>query len=164
MPSRLRADLSEMRRTVSVEGSSSRVLFVNSRIQIPLDEFRFSFARSSGPGGQNVNKLNTKAVLRWPITSSPSLSEDVRQRFIMQFRSRVTAEGDLVLSGQQYREQSRNVHDCLEKLRAMLVSVSVAPRKRKRTRPSRGAVERRLHAKRQRSQTKSERRGVGLGE
>ena len=147
-----------------MEASPHRVLHVNSRIQIPHDEFRFTFARSSGPGGQNVNKLNTKAVLRWPITSSPSLPDDVRQRFLTQFRSRVTSDGEFVIASQQFREQSRNVADCLEKLRALLASVSVAPRKRKRTKPSRGSIERRLRAKRQRAHTKSERRGGGWGE
>lgn len=135
-----------------------RVLVVNSRIQIPHDEFQFSFARSSGPGGQNVNKLNTKAVLRWPITASPSLPEDVRQRFLTQFRSRITSEGDFVLASQQFREQRRNVEDCVEKLRAMLASVAVAPRKRKRTKPSRGSIERRLQAKRKLAHKKQERR------
>ena len=141
-----------------MNGSSNRVLVVNSRIQIPYDEFRFSFARSSGPGGQNVNKLNTKAVLRWPITSSVSVPDDVRQRFLAQFRSRVTAEGEFVVSSQQFREQSRNVADCLEKLRAMLHSVAAAPRKRKRTKPSRGSIERRLAAKRKLGRKKQERR------
>ena len=138
--------------------SPERVLIINSRIQIPHDEFRFSFARSSGPGGQNVNKVNSKAVLRWPIIASLSLPEDVRQRFLSHFRSRVTSEGDLVITSQQFRDQGRNVADCLEKLRAMLASVSAAPRKRKRTKPSRGAVERRLQAKRKRGQKKQERR------
>jgi ribosome-associated protein len=147
-----------MQRIVTLADSPDRVLVVNSRIQIPHDEFRFSFARSSGPGGQNVNKLNTKAVLRWPIASSPSLPDDVRQRFVAQFRSRITSDGDLVLASQQFREQNRNVADCLEKLRTMLASVAVAPRKRKRTRPSRGSVERRLAAKRKLAQKKQERR------
>ena len=138
--------------------SPDRVLVVNARIQIPHDEFRFTYARSSGPGGQNVNKLNTKAVLRWAIRSSPSLPDDVRQRFLTQFRSRVTLEGELVISSQQFREQGRNVSDCLEKLRVMLASVSVAPRKRKRTKPSRGSVERRLQTKRKVAQKKQERR------
>ena len=141
-----------------MEASPDRVLVVNARIQIPHDEFRFSFARSSGPGGQNVNKLNTKAVLRWPITSSSSLPDDVRQRFLTQFRSRVTSDGEFVISSQQFREQGRNVSDCLEKLRAMLASVAVAPRKRKRTKPSRGSIERRLQAKRKLAHKKQERR------
>jgi ribosome-associated protein len=141
-----------------VSEENKRLLIVNSRIQIPRDEFEFSFARSSGPGGQNVNKVNSKAVLRWPIMASPSLPDDVRHRFIAQFRSRITTDGDLVLASQQFRDQARNVTDCLEKLRALLASVAVAPRRRKRTKPSRGAIERRLKSKRERSQKKTERR------
>jgi ribosome-associated protein len=147
-----------------VAAQDKQMLVVNSRIQIPRSEIRFTFARSSGPGGQNVNKLNTKAVLRWAITTTPHLPEDVRQRFISQFRSRITGDGELVIASQQFRDQSRNVADCLEKLRAMLVSVSVTPRPRKQTRPSRGAVERRLMTKRARAQKKSVRRSAGWTE
>jgi ribosome-associated protein len=135
-----------------------RLLIVNSRIQIPREEFHFTFARSSGPGGQNVNKVNSKAVLRWPIMASRSIPEDVRRRFVAQFPSRITAEGDLLLASQQFRDQSRNMTDCLDKLRSLLASVAVAPRRRKRTRPTRGAVERRLRSKRVRAQRKTERR------
>jgi ribosome-associated protein len=147
-----------------VTEEDQRLLVVNSRIQIPREEFHFTFARSSGPGGQNVNKLNTKAILRWAITTSQSLPEDVRQRFLSQFRSRVTGDGELVIASQQFRDQSRNVADCLERLRAMLFSVAVAPRPRKRTKPSRGSIERRLKTKRARSQKKSVRREVGWSE
>jgi ribosome-associated protein len=139
----------------------SRVLVVNSRIEIPRDEFQFTYVRSSGPGGQNVNKVNSKAVLRWAILTSPSLPEDVRRRFLSQFRSRVTDAGDVVISSQEFRDQSRNVAECLEKLRSMIASVAVAPRPRRRTKPSRGSIERRLNAKKRRSQTKSGRRDGG---
>src|SRR5580704_4135357 len=96
------------------------VLTVNSRIQIPHEEFTFTFVRSSGPGGQNVNKVNSKAVLRWPILHSVTLPSEVRQRFVGRFGRRLTGEGELVLSSQRYRDQGRNVADCLEKLKAML--------------------------------------------
>ncbi len=138
--------------------SDERLLVINSRMQIPRDELHFTFARSSGPGGQNVNKLNTKAVLRWSITTTSSLPEDVRRRFLAQFRSRVTENGEFVIASQKFRDQSRNIADCLKKLEAMLASVAVAPRKRKRTKPSRGSVERRLDVKRRRAKRKKERR------
>ena len=134
------------------------MLVVDSQITIPLEELRFTFARSSGPGGQNVNKLNTKAVLRWAVTTSSRLAEDVRQRFLAKYRHRVTAEGELVIASQRFRDQRRNVQDCLEKLRAMLASVTTAPVRRKRTRPSRGSIERRLQSKRASSLKKSQRR------
>jgi ribosome-associated protein len=141
-----------------VREDAKRLLVINSRIQIPREEFHFTFARSSGPGGQNVNKVNSKAVLRWPIMTSPSLPEDVRHRFLVQFPSRVTADGELLLASQQFRDQSRNVADCLEKLKALLSSVAVAPRRRKRTKPSRGSIERRLQTKRERAQKKTARK------
>ena len=130
------------------------MLVVNRRIQIPIREFRFSFARSSGPGGQNVNRVATKATLRWSVTASPNLPEDARARFVERFRRRITREGELVLSSQRFRDQGRNVADCLEKLRAMLLEVATPRRRRKPTRPTRAARERRLREKRRTSARK----------
>lgn len=134
------------------------MLVVNSRIQIPLREFRFTFARSSGPGGQNVNKLNTKAVLRWPVVPSPSLPEAVKRRFLQQQRRRVTSDGDLLITSQRFRDAGRNVADCLAKLRGMLAEASTAPKRRKPTRPTRASVARRLDRKRKHGQKKRRRR------
>jgi ribosome-associated protein len=134
------------------------MLNVNQHISIPLTELNFSFARSGGPGGQNVNKVNTKATLRWAITDSPSLPEGVRERFLEKYKRRITNEGELVLSSQRFRDQGRNVADCLEKLRQLLLEVATAPRPRKKTKPSRAARERRLNEKQQRSQKKQRRR------
>ena len=131
---------------------------MNERLRIPLRELEFRFSRSSGAGGQNVNKVSTKATLRWDVAESPSLPEAVRQRFLTRYRRRITAGGELVLTSQRFRDQGRNVADCLEKLRAMLAAVAAAPRPRKRTRPTRASVERRLRAKRERTATKQRRR------
>ena len=135
-------------------------LAVNSRLRIPLAEFEFTFARSSGPGGQNVNKVNSKALLRWPIRTSPTLPEAVRGRFLEKHGNRVTTEGDLLISSQRYRDQGRNVEDCLEKLRVMLAEAAAPPVRRKRTKPSRGSIERRLQSKRIRSDKKQGRRAL----
>jgi ribosome-associated protein len=134
------------------------MLVVNERLTIPLTELDFTFARSSGPGGQNVNKVNSKATLRWAVSTSPSLPEDVRERFVLKYRHRMTKEGELVINSQRYRDQGRNVADCLAKLREMLEAAMVVPKKRKPTKPSRGAKRRRLQDKRQRSETKERRR------
>lgn len=139
---------------------ASPALAVNNRIRIPLAEFEFSFARSSGPGGQNVNKVNSKALLRWPVRGSPSLPEAVRERLLGRFGNRVTAEGDLLISSQRFRDQGRNIGDCLDKLRDMLVEVASPPVRRKRTKPSRASIKRRLESKRHKSQKKQGRREV----
>lgn len=134
------------------------MLTVNSRIQIPLGEFHFTFSRSSGPGGQNVNKLNTKATLRWAVAQSPSLPDDVRQRFLERYRTRVTSEGDLLVTSQRFRDAGRNAGDCLEKLRQMLSAVAHPPKVRKATKPSRASKRRRLEDKRKQSEKKQSRR------
>ncbi|MBN1911626.1 MAG: aminoacyl-tRNA hydrolase [Pirellulales bacterium] len=134
------------------------MLVVNARLKIPLREITFTFARSSGPGGQNVNKVSTKAQLRWSVRQSPSLPEAVRQRFLARFARRITTEGDLLLTSQRFRDAGRNVADCLEKLRAMLAEVAQTPRVRKPTRPTAGSVRRRLDQKRRQSRKKEGRR------
>ena len=130
------------------------MLVVNPRLRIPLRELRFTFARSSGAGGQNVNKVNSKAVLRWDVRSSPRLPESVRERFLDRFGRRVTREGVLVLTSQRFRDRGRNIADCLEKLRAMLAEVAIAPRRRRPTKPTRASVQRRLDQKRTTSHRK----------
>ena len=133
-------------------------LIVSRRVRIPLEEFRFTFARSGGPGGQNVNKVNTKVTLHWPVRSSPSLPEDVRERFCGRYRRRINKLGEVVIQSARYRDQARNVSDCLAKLRDMLRQVAVAPKQRKPTRPTRASQERRLREKKARTQKKQARR------
>ncbi len=134
------------------------MLIVSRQLQIPLAEFEITFARSSGPGGQNVNKVNSKALLRWAPGRSPSLPEAVRERFLQKYANRLTNEGDLLVSSQRYRDAPRNCQDCLEKLGAMLLAVVHAPKHRRATRPTRGSKERRLQGKRRQSAVKQNRR------
>jgi ribosome-associated protein len=134
------------------------MLVVNRRIQIPRDELELQFSRSSGPGGQNVNKVNSKATLRWQVTASPSLPEDVRTRFCSRYRTRINKRGELILHSQTYRDQEKNIDDCLMRLRQMLLEVAVAPRSRRPTKPTRASKLRRLREKKARSNTKRLRR------
>jgi ribosome-associated protein len=133
------------------------MLVVNSRIQIDESEFVFSFTRSSGPGGQNVNKVNSKATLRWQPSSSAGLPPDVLERFLAGYSSRLTGDGEMLVSSQRFRDQGRNVQDCLDKLRGMLAAVAVPPKRRKKTRPSRGSIKRRLEQKRRTGDKKTDR-------
>ncbi len=134
------------------------MLEISDRIRIPDEEFSWTFVRSGGPGGQNVNKVASKAVLRWNVVASASLPDDIRRRLQQQQQSRITNDGDLLLTSQRYRDQERNRLDCLDKLAEMIRAASVVPKKRRKTKPSRGAHERRLAAKKLRSALKSFRR------
>lgn len=133
------------------------MLIVNKRIAIPDEELAFTYVRSSGPGGQNVNKVNSKAVLRWNVAASSSVPADVRERFAGAQRRRITTGGEIVLSSDRYRDQARNAADCLDKLRAMLAEVATPPKKRRPTKPGKAARERRLKTKSEQSQKKQAR-------
>jgi len=130
-------------------------------MQIPESEFHFTFARSGGPGGQNVNKVASKAVLHWDLAANTTLPAEVKERFIEQNRWRLTTEGTLVLDSQRYRDQAKNIEDCLEKLHDMLKRSLHVPKKRRPTKPSRSSKERRLKAKKHVSQQKAGRRKPG---
>src|SRR5262249_9724992 len=138
------------------------MLTVTPHLRIPANELSFTFARSSGPGGQNVNKVNSKATLRWNARESLSLLPDVRERFLARFGQRLTQAGEMIVVSQRYRDQGRNVADCLDKLRAMLAEVATPPRRRRPTKPTRASGRRRLENKRATSERKASRRKPGV--
>lgn len=131
------------------------MLIINDRLAIPLRELNFRYSRSRGPGGQNVNKVNSKVMLRWPVTTSEKMPEDVCQRIQNAYHRRINKKGELVLTSSRFRDQSRNVADCLEKLRALIEQVAHPPRPRRATRPTRASIKRRRVNKLHRSQKKS---------
>ena len=138
--------------------SATDLLIVNDRVQIPLSEFDFLYSRSSGPGGQNVNKVSSKVQLRWDLTTSPSLPPEIGDRFRALNRRRITTEGVFTITSQEFRDQPRNRANCLDKLRDLLVVACAVPRRRKATRVPRSAKRRRLAEKKQRSERKQGRR------
>ena len=85
------------------------MLVVDANIEVPLSEFSFSFSRSAGPGGQHVNKVNTKVTLHWGVLASPSIPAGVKDRFRARFHRRINKQDQLVLTSQRFRDRGRNV-------------------------------------------------------
>ena len=133
------------------------MLYINSTISIPSTELRFRFSRSPGPGGQNVNKVNSKATLHWSISKSQSVSSAIKYRLRTRFPSRINSSDEVVLSSHQHRDQPRNVSECLNKLKRMILSCAAAPKIRKKTKPSRASNKRRLENKKRNSDKKKSR-------
>lgn len=134
------------------------MLQVTPTIVIPETEFVWQFARSGGPGGQNVNKVESKAILRWAIAESPSVPPMVKVRLQQAHPSYFTNDGELLLTSQRFRDQPRNKADCLHKLTELLRQAATPPKLRRPTKPSKGSKQRRLTAKKQRSERKATRR------
>ncbi|MCP4688403.1 MAG: aminoacyl-tRNA hydrolase [Desulfobacterales bacterium] len=137
---------------------------ITDDICIERDEIQMDFVRASGPGGQNVNKVATAVQLRFDVKGSPSLPEDVRRRLIGQIGSRLTNQGALIIQARGFRTQERNRQDALERLTRIIRAAVPPPKPRRKTRPSRGAVQRRLNVKKRRSNTKRGRRSVSADE
>ena len=133
-------------------------LVINSKFRISMSEFEFAFVRSSGPGGQNVNKVSSKAQLRWRPEESPAIPEELRFRMLTKLGPKLTVEGDLLVISQRYRDQPRNKEDCLEKLKTIVVASLVVAPIRKKAKPSRAAKARRLKDKKIGSAKKEQRR------
>ncbi len=136
------------------------MLIVNDEISIPISEFNFTYSRSPGPGGQNVNKVNTKVTLKWNVRRSKSLPADVSERLMSKYYRRISKAGEFVVTSHRFRDQGRNVADSMHKLREMILSVAVAPKKRKPRKKSKAANRRRLENKRRTSDRKQSRQPI----
>jgi ribosome-associated protein len=132
-------------------------LRINTQLAIPRSELRFTFVRSSGPGGQNVNKVASKAVLRWSVQNSRSIPDPVRARLMTRAARQINDRGELLLTSQRYRDQGRNIDDCLDKLRNLVLAASKVPRRRKKTRPTKASKKKRLDTKRATAEKKRRR-------
>jgi ribosome-associated protein len=129
-------------------------------IIIPDSELNFSFVRSSGPGGQNVNKVATAAQLRFDVRNSPSLTAEMKDRLLKLAGSRMTLDGTLVIEAKRYRSQERNRADALLRLALLLEKASYRPRVRHATRPSLTARIKRVETKKKHGIIKKQRRSA----
>jgi len=133
---------------------------ITSSIAIDESEIQEEFIRSSGPGGQNVNKVATTVQLRFDVANSPSLPDEVRERLISLPRSRITEDGVLIITARRFRTQGRNRQDAIERLVELIRRAAEKPRSRRKTKPTLASKMRRLEDKHHRAETKKLRQGL----
>ena len=134
-----------------------KALHITDTLSIPLSELRFRFARSSGPGGQHVNRSATRVELFFDVASSPSLTEAQRERALKALAPYIDSDGVLHLVSQTFRSQLRNREEVVERFQTLMREAMRVPKRRRPTRPSRAAQEKRLASKRHRSEIKRQR-------
>jgi ribosome-associated protein len=140
------------------------MIFITPTIVISKNEIKLNFIRSSGPGGQNVNKLATAVQLRFDVKNSPSLPDEVRTRLMRLSGDKITKDGILVIRAGRFRTQERNRQDAVERLIKLIQKASELPKARIKPKPSKASKERILAAKRRRSALKRTRRWVPVSE
>ncbi len=134
------------------------LIIINEQVSIPAAELQFRFSTSSGPGGQHVNRSATRVTLLFDVAQSPSLDETVRARLLQKLAPRLDKEGVLHIDVQESRSQYRNRETAVLRFQLILANALKQPKKRRKTKPNRAAIERRLTEKKQHSQRKQERR------
>jgi Protein chain release factor B len=130
------------------------------KIVIPYHELDFSFARSRGPGGQNVNKTNSAVILRWNLLTSTAITEEVRERLKFRLQGKLTNDGELIIRSETQRDQDQNKSECIRKLHETLERAMFVPKKRVATKPTRSSVRKRLDTKKVTSEKKDLRKKV----
>jgi ribosome-associated protein len=134
-------------------------LVITPQIAIPDDEFEWKFIRSSGPGGQNVNKVASAVQLRFLLSVNTSLPVSVRNRLRRLAGQKLNDDGSILISARSARSQEQNRREALERLAELIRAAMVEPKVRKKTRPTRASQERRIESKKRRSSTKLQRGG-----
>ncbi len=125
--------------------------------EILLKELSYTTSRSSGPGGQHVNKTESRVTLQWNLETTEALSDAQKALVRSNLKSRLTTEGELLMSCQSNRSQARNKEEVTERFLELIEKLSKAPKKRKKTKPSRASIERRLKQKKVRGDRKQSR-------
>ncbi|WP_246845602.1 alternative ribosome rescue aminoacyl-tRNA hydrolase ArfB [Bdellovibrio sp. ZAP7] len=121
-------------------------------------EFDFTYARSRGPGGQNVNRTNSAAILRWNLRDSQALPENIKARLLEKLAAQLTVDGDILIRSEEFRDQDQNRSACLKRLQALLQKALFVPKKRVATKPTRSSVRKRLDSKKRHSEVKAGRK------
>jgi ribosome-associated protein len=131
---------------------------ITPHISLDESEIHFTFIRSPGPGGQNVNKVATAALMRFDVIHSPALPENIRTRLISLAGNKITNQGELIIKATRYRTQERNKQDAVDRLMDLIRRSAIIPKKRKKTKPTFASTQRRLEKKKQHGQIKTLRR------
>ena len=142
------------------EGTLKTMIVITDEISISEEELKFKFVRSSGPGGQNVNKVSTAVQLRFDVVGSSTLPSDIRSRLMTIAGNRVTENGVLVIDAQQYSSQSQNRQAAIDRLVDLIKQAAIPTKVRRKTKLSAGAKQRRVESKRRRGEVKQLRKPV----
>jgi ribosome-associated protein len=133
-------------------------------LKIPFHEMEFSYVRSRGPGGQNVNRTNSAAILRWNLFNSGIFDDQKKERLAQKLRSRLTESGEILIRSDIHRDQDQNRSECIKKLHELLIKALFIPKKRVATKPTKSSKIKRLDTKKRDAQIKGLRRRVSSNE